>query len=283
MHTPYRYSTLEEVESILDKSAVLGFDVETAIKQGKYSKICLAQFYQTGMQEVLIVKHPDPFQLMLLVMKFHWIAHNAHYEVTTIQRQTSTRWIPPRFDDTFLLARLHYYDKERYTLDQCMSYALGFCPYEKQNLVKSVLQKSNYDVPVLSDEQCRYASCDVYHLVELYDRVKCAEEETSYQLDMSFLRACLDFQNNGMPVQEDKLMLKLESNLEEIATYDLGINVNSYVQVRKKLDTTKSDASALMQMWLEDGNETANQISTVRKLLKQNSFLEKFDSIGGRI
>lgn len=283
MHTPYRYATLTEVETLLNKEEVLGFDVETAIKQGKYSKICLAQFYQTGMDEVLIVKYPDPIQLLLLVDQFKWVAHNAHYEITTMQRQTSTRWIPKTFEDSFLLARLHYYDKERFTLDQCMSYALGFCPYEKQNLDKSVMQKSNYDVPVLSDAQCRYAACDVYHLIELYDKVKASEDETSYQLDMSFLRACLDFQNNGMPVQEDRLMLKLESNLEEIAEYDLGINVNSYIQVRKKLDSTKSDASALMRMWLEDGNEVANQINTVRKLIKQNSFIEKFDSIEGRI
>ncbi len=288
MQTPYRLcKNLAEVKLELDPSLPLGFDVETAIKDGKYSKICLAQFHQKGMDEVLLLQFPDPFELMVYLSQFHILAHNIHYEVTTFQRQTSTRWIPKQMDCTFLLARLFYFKQDKFSLDAVLEYLLGSCPYTDQNLDKKVMQKLNYDVPVLTDAQCRYAACDAYYMTDLYEAVKAVADEPSYVLDMSFLRSCLDFQNNGMPVQEDKLILKYESNLEDLAVKQAkvkGINCNSYVQVRKHLGgITKSAEIDLIKLWLEQGVEDAKTIIDIRKLIKQNTFLSKFESDDGRI
>lgn len=283
-HTPYTIiSSLDEALALLDTSKPLAVDFETAIKAGKYSKICSVQFYQDGLLDALIVRYPDPFTLMVNLNKFHILAHNIHYEVTTLQRQTKTRWVPPSMDCTFLLARLHYFREEKFSLDMTYKYALGHCPYAVQGIDKSILQKSNYDVPILSDVQCRYAACDVYHMIELYEKVKAVKDEMSYVLDMSFLRSCLDFQNNGMPVQEDRLLLTYESNLEELASKDLGINVNSYKQVRELLDCDKSAEIDLLRLGIEKGDTRALDIVDQRKLLKQNSFLTKFESDEGRI
>ncbi len=287
MYTPYLIcDTLDDIRKELSTALPLGFDVETDIREGFYSTICCAQFYQEGMEEVLIIRFPDPFELTAMVAMFHIIAHNVHYEVTTLQRQTGTRWVPNRMDCTFLLARLKYHREDKFSLDAVFSYMLHECPYTAQGLDKKVLQKSLFNKEVLTDEQLRYAACDVYYLPRLYSELEKTKTDMSYELDMSFLRSCLDFQNNGMPVQEDKRILKMEENFEFIAKNTPkvnNINVNSYKQVREYLGVTESDELALIGFWLRDGMEEAKIIVDLRKAIKQNSFLAKFESDEGRI
>ncbi len=284
MQTPYVIMTLEQAESLLDVGEVLAFDVETTIKKGKYSKICSAQFYQSNLDEAIIVRNPDPIALMMLIDKFHWIAHYARYEVTTMQRQTGLKYVPKRWDCTFLMTRLVYYKEESFTLDDMMEKVLGFCPYAAQGIDKSIMQKSDFDVPSYTDEQCRYAACDVYNLIRVYNSALHILSDTSYIVDKSFSESCFKFQTNGMPVSQEKLLLKYEQNLKDIAALKLGtMNPNSYIQVRRYLDSTGSDDEALARMHVIDGNEKAGNVRKARKLLKQNSFLTKFDTTDGRI
>jgi len=271
-YVPYKEVTLEEVN--FDPSKPLAFDTETC---GLYGRIRLAQFYQADWDEVLLVNNPDPYALAARLNEVKSVMHNAHYDITTIQGQTESRYEPKDYEDTFLMSRLHYYNREKFDAASVMLYALGFDPYDEAGLDKKVLQKSEWDVPVLSSTQKVYAAIDVYYLLDVYDVVKEQKDTTSYKLDMHTLHHCLDIQNNGMPILEDEITKQYEANLEAIEGYDLPINVNSWKQVRPYIEYNESDALALATQTLK-GNEKAGQVQTVRKLLKQNSFLTKFSA-----
>lgn len=280
MQVPYQvYPDLQLAFKELDKSAPVFADTETC---GFYQKVRLIQIYQAHLDNVILVEWPNELLLATLLNKFNTIWHNSHYDITTIQQQTDTRWIPKRFNDTFLLSRLHFYAKEKFSLDETFQYVLGYCPYTKQNLDKKVLQKSNWEVMKLSQDQLLYAATDVYFMPALWEAVKGSVDDFSYKLDMLTLRYCLDFQWNGVPVSKDKLYTRYEKNQEELEELNMPINVNSWQQVRKYLNSTESDGLALAKMALAGDDKAAN-VRRARKLIKQNSFLDKFDTIDGRI
>lgn len=283
MQVPYQVlPDLQLAFREFDKEQPLFADTETC---GFYQKVRLVQLYQLGMPNVVMVEWPDELLLATLLGQFNTIWHNSHYDITTIQQQTSTRWIPEKFEDTFLLARLHFFNKEKFSLDETFQYVLGYCPYTKQGLDKKKLQKGNWNVPVLSSDQKVYAATDVYFMPQLWDAVKHCIEDFSYKLDMLTLRYCLDFQWNGMPVNKAALYARYEQNQKEIEEINLPVNANSWKQVRAWLNVDQSDGLFLASMALEGGPDSrkAADIIRTRKLVKQNSFLDKWDTIDGRI
>lgn len=279
MNTPYQlYPTLEDAERVLRKDEPLFTDTET---DGFYGSVKLIQLYQNHLDHVVMVEEPSEFMLSIMLDRFDTKWHNAHYDITTLQQQTSTRWIPKQFDDTFLLGRLAYPHKERFSLDEMFIYVLGYCPYTKQGLDKKVLQKSKWSGK-LTEKQYLYAATDVYYMPAVWDMVKNFVTDISYELDMSTLRSCLDFQWNGMPTSDEAIQAKLLANNAEIAELNVPINVNSYKQVRQYLDSDESDDLALARMSVE-GCEKATAVRKTRKTIKQNSFLAKFEAPEGRI
>lgn len=280
MKTPYRiYPTLVDAVAVLDKAAPLFLDTETC---GFYQKVRLLQMYQPHLDHVVLVEWPNHYETIATLGEFHNAYHNAHYDVTTLQEQTETRWFPDKLDDTFLLARLAFPAKEKFALDDVMGYVLGYDPYDRQNLDKKKLQKSKWDVQVLTEDQLLYAATDVYYMPDIWNVVSQHIEEPSYKLDMLTLRYCLDFQWNGMPVDNERLFKLYEGNLEKIKEYNVPINVNSWQQVRPYIESEESDDLALAKLTLQ-GNKKAEAVRAVRKLRKQNSFLDKFDTMDGRI
>lgn len=266
------YYKLSELETILDPSNPVYFDIET---DGLYGKIVLSQFYQEGMNHVILVKNPDPFLLAIIIDNYKLIMHNASYEISTIQRQSNTTWVPKHFEDTIYLSRLHFYKKSKFSLGYVMSYVLGNDPYAKESLDKSKIQKSDWS-GILSQDQILYASIDVFHLVDVYNIVKVEEITYSYKLDMKTLRHCLSFQNNGMPVLQKNITLKIQKNKSRLGEIALPINSNSYVQVRGYIEEDESDALALTKYALL-GNRRAGRVQETRKLLKNNNYLGKYD------
>lgn len=277
MKIPYYKDDLSNM--ILDPSKEVFFDTETI---GLYGKIRLAQFYQKGNDHVVIVDKPNPFELTKLLDEHHVVMHNGHYDITCIQVNTETRWEPKNWDDTLYLSRLFYYMKEGFSLDEVMDYVLGFDPYLEQLLNKAILQKSDWGALVLSSEQLLYAATDVFYLSDVWDVVKQMKKDTNYLLDKYILSYSLDFQNNGLPVDSDKVHSQYEKNLEEIEKIALPINANSWKQVRPYIGSADSDKLGLTKLALK-GNDKARDVKTTRTLLKQNSFLSKFDTSEGRI
>jgi len=266
----YSKLTLPDVVKLVDHSKPLMFDTETI---GLYGKIRLAQFYQTGWELPILVEYPNPYELVSLLSKQHVIMHNAHYDITTIQENIGGQvWMPEKFDCTFLLSRLHYFLRESFSLDSVVTYTLGFNPYEGTDL-----QKSDWGAIILSEEQLEYAAKDVVYLQAVYDAVKKAEDDNSYKLDMLCLRYCLDFQNNGMPIDTIRLEDRYATNTKRIKEIGLTINVNSYQQVRPYIGSIMSDDLGLARL-AGQGNEKAVNVRETRKLIKNNSFLTKFQN-----
>ncbi len=277
MNVPWRRGQLDNV--VITSGKELYVDTETI---GLYGKIRLVQLYQEGWDEVILVEYPNPYELAAFLDMHHCILHNGHYDISTIQAQTQTRWAPKKWDDTIYLARLYFYTKEKFSLDEVMSYVLSYDPYETQDLDKSKLQKSNWGAPALTQDQLLYAATDVYYLPEVWNVVKKMLGDTNYKLDEFILSYSFDFQNNGFPVENDKLQVEFAANIAKIESYNMPINVNSYKQVRPYIGSEESDALGLAKL-ASQGNEKAKNVNTVRKLIKQNSFIKKFDSPDNRI
>ncbi len=276
----YKQVELDEILPSIKLGQPLAFDTET---QGKYGKICLAQFYQAHWKEVLMVKNPQPIVLMSILAQLTdtpLIMQLASYDISTIQRQTGSRFIPHMFEDTLLLARIAWPQLDSYTLDVLLTKALGHDPYAE--LDKKAMQKANWAVPVIPSKQLEYAAIDVFYLLFLYEQIWTAKKSFSYKLDMVSLREALDWQNNGMVVDKDRLQEMYKSNLQKIKEQNLHINANSYVQVRPYINSNMSDGLGLATLALQ-GNKKADKVRIVRKLLKLNSFLNKFDTLEGKI
>lgn len=266
----HKFASFEELRKLIDSNKPIMFDTETV---GLYGKIRLAQFYQDHWDFAVLVEWPDPMQLVSVLSKLHVVMHNAHYDISTIQENLGNlSWMPEEFECTFLLARLWFYKKESFSLNDVVEYVLGKDVYGE---TKKEMHKENWNVPVLSKDQILYASRDVIHLQAVYDEVKQACDDINYRLDMLMLRYCLDFQNNGMPFDEDKLNDRYASNMKRLEELNLPINVNSYQQVRPYINSNMSDGLGLSTLAIQ-GNEKAKNVQEARKLIKNNSFLTKF-------
>lgn len=288
--TPYKVVLKDLSLPGFDRNKDLFVDTETV---GLYGKIRLVQFYQRGMDEVLIVEWPDPYMLAATMDQFNNVAHNIHYEVTVVQQNSGTRWIPERMVDTFLLARLALPNNEAFTLDDVMLVCLGRDPYRMQGLKKADLQKSDWGAPKLSDDQYVYAATDVYYLPNVLDKVQKAEEEFSYKLDMLTLRYCLDFQWNGMPLSKARLFEQWDKAEKALSEIKIPVNAASPKQVKEWLGIDSSADLELAYIELNESetdlcyygsnsegtpkNIAAGLIRKARKLKKRLSFLAKFE------
>jgi len=275
----YKIVTLSEVS--VDDSKPLFFDTETC---GLYGKVRLAQFYQADDEFVQMVEWPDQFMLMIFLNKYHLVMQNAHYDITVLQQETKTRWIPENFDDTFLLARLALPMQEKFDLESLAKVILGYDPYK--DFDKKKLQKTNWAVANLTPEQLGYAATDVWIMPAIYNAVNKENDTMSYTLDMLTLKYCLDFQWNGVPMDINRMNTRYEANAIAIKKIGLPINSNSYQQVRPYIGSNSSDAITLAQLAMsgtgtkditaEEQRQRATNVREVRRLRKQNSTLTTY-------
>lgn len=271
------FVTLDNVFANIDYTQPLAFDTET---DGLYGTITLCQFYQKHWKQVKLVKEPEPFDLVLGLSgkpELNIVMQNSSYDITVMQRQSRTRFIPDLFNDTLLLARLFYPHLDSYKLDELIKVAKGIDPYAAAKLDKAALQKTNWKADRLTEDQIAYASFDVYYLLDLYEEVKAVDDTLLYKLDILSLRHALDFQNNGVFVDNDKRIAMLEANKAKIKELAVPINVNSFKQVREYIGSEQSDDDGLAKQSLL-GNDKAIKVRQTRKLTKINQFLDKYSS-----
>ena len=274
----YNVVTLEEVITEIDNQELLAYDTET---DGLYGPICLAQFYQENWEKPLLVRKPNPYMLAAMLQDQPLIGHNIHYDISTLQDQLGTYWVPEEFTDTFYAARLQWPRKDAFSLDASLAYALGYDPYKKFSLNKKVLQNSDW-TGLLTDDQLLYASLDVLYMFDLLNECKDAINSFSYKLDILFTKHCLKFQRIGLPVDNTKLQAQFAKNNAILDSMAMPINVNSWQQVRPYIGEEESDGLALARFTIL-GNKRAEAVNKARKLIKENSFLRKFDTLNGRI
>jgi hypothetical protein len=271
-------NTLTEVIEHIDYSQPLAFDVET---DGLYGPIVLAQFYQSHWDQALLVRRPDVLQLSFSLKRAHLVCHNTSYEVSTIQTQIGAvltkpnhKWQPNKWEDTLLLAKVEFFNKDSFALDNCFEYLFGFDIYGSHGLDKKLMHKANWSGN-LSDDQLKYGAIDVFYLLDLYDACADHLSEQYYQLDKLATSYAFEFQCNGLPISVERIQNQIEANLAKIAELDVPINVNSWQQVRPYIGEDESDGLALATFAL-NGNERAGKVQKARKLLKENSFLQKY-------
>lgn len=270
----------EKLLDVIDTEKPIMFDTETI---GLYGRIRLAQFYQEDWEKPILVEYPNLYELVDVLNKSWVVCHMASYDISTVQENIGKiAWQPERLEDTFFLARLFYYTKEKFSLDECISYAIGHNPYSALDSEKKSLQKSDWDTPVLSEEQKRYAAFDVYYMIELWNVVKEMRDHSAYKLDIITLKSNLRFQRNGLPVDINRVNKRFSNNQQQIKEIALPINCNSYVQVRPYIDSNMSNDEGLAELSAQ-GNDRAIAVRKVRKLTKENSFLKKFTTDDGYI
>lgn len=277
-------------ELIIDSNKPLFFDSETI---GLYGEIRLVQFYQEQWECPILIERPDIIQLTALLKKNWIIGHLLNYDLATLQEQLENLSINVNnFDDTYYLSRLYFYNKEKFTLDKCLEYSNERHIVKTEmvkNLLSSVLisdkselQKSDWNAVTLTEEQLMYAANDVYCLLPLWHIVKECADTQSYKLDIKTVKLCLNFQCNGLPVDKDKLCYLHKKNMDEIAKINLPINSNSYTQVRSYIDSQSSDDEGLARLEAQ-GSIKAKEVRRTRKLIKENSFLNKFNTYNDKI
>ena len=249
----------------------LFFDLET---DGLFGEVCLVQFYQANWDCVYLVYDVDLIELIATIDKYTLVGHNLHYDFSTIQLNLGRiAWCPSSFEDTFFLSRLKYYKHNKFSLDKCISYALGKDVYLNS---KNDFQKSSWKNPeTLSKTQLEYAAKDVFYLKPLYDEVSSHLEDISYRLDIKATRCALKFQNNGISFDRDKAIYRQQDLINSIRQENLPINCNSSVQVRGYIDSIFSDDDGLAHLILK-GSEKALKVRKVRKLTKEKSFIQKY-------
>jgi len=282
MNTPYTITNLKVVQKEINLNEELFFDTETDSSLGFYSTIKLAQFYQKSWSEVLIVKEPGPKTLMSILDSVTVVMQNSSYDISTIQQQTGTRYVPKKFHDTLLLGRLQFYTETAFTLDNLMFIALGFDPYLGQDINKKDFQKYNWKKNLYEEQMLIYSATDVYYMPQVFEACKEHLTNQIYEIDILTLRDSLDWQNNGFPVDERKRLVMEMKNEMEIAEINCPVNVNSWKQVRPYIGENESDGLALAR-FEKEGNVRAKEVRRARKLLKQNSFLKKYKTPDNRI
>src|SRR5687768_6182910 len=101
----YTYGTYETILQQLDPSQPIFIDTET-IKL--YGKIRLGQFYQAHWPKVIFINRPKPIEFMVFLANqlkdVEQVYQNSPYDVSVVQSNTGSRFIPNKFEDTFYLA-----------------------------------------------------------------------------------------------------------------------------------------------------------------------------------
>ena len=99
----YEIVQLSDVIDNIVPEEPVAFDTETV---GKYGEIRIAQFFQKGWDKVLIVDRPDPIDLVLMLTQLTncIVMQYSIYDVSIIQEQSVSRYIPNDFDDTFFIS-----------------------------------------------------------------------------------------------------------------------------------------------------------------------------------
>lgn len=278
MTVPYRFTSLEEVSKLAKACGERIFvDLETL---DLYGEIRLLQAYHPSFDAVLLVDRPTAQEVAALLEAIPHAWHNAHYDITTIQKHTCSRWVPNDYDDTFLLARLKYARELVFSLDAVFIYVLGYCPYSKAFIDKKEMQKSDWTANTLTDKQLLYAAIDVYYMPHLWNEVKDYRNELSYTLDKLTLNYCFDFQWNGMPLNNELVVKEKQRINERLLEIDLPVNACSPKQVKEYLQVENSQGLTLATIVAkkEPRAKEVSEVIEVRKLRKLLSFLTKWNN-----
>lgn len=285
-------------------------DIET--HGDDYTKIRLIQIYQASWDKAIIFDTNDYNAASVLydLIYRHVVIHNATFEIYCFMNDCDLDKVPfTKWSDTFLLARRKLFNKiKAFGLDAVAAQVHGHDYYKayaksightdpddikkyKKDMQKSFLDspKSNKMAEPLHYEQLHYAALDVLLMPKIYREVKDIEDEFIIQLDYKVIPSLVQWR--GLPVDHEKadgLIMKYQGEVDE-CTEELpeGLNVNSWVQVRKLFTSEESDDTFLASiedeskrdpdnLEKEDRGRWAHYIRKKRSAIKAVTFAKKY-------
>ena len=134
----YEIVPLAYVKQKIDPTKPVFMDTETV---GLYGAIVLVQFMQEDWEEALLVEYPSMEELKSLIENIHSVWHNASYDLSCLNFASIEHL---KFDDTFMLAKLHFFKEEKFDLASAFRYALRYDPYDEANIDKKVIGFLDY-------------------------------------------------------------------------------------------------------------------------------------------
>ncbi len=184
-----------------------------------------------------------------------------------------------KVDDLWYLSKMQFNLLDSFTLDSVTNYLFPHKNYY-EGLDKSLLQKKGFKPGKLSEDQLLYSATDVYVMAEIWPIVQRTRSLWSYRIDRVNLEYCVRWQQTGLKVHREERTRK-EAEYEELseeleARLPSGLNVNSYIQVRKVIGHDESNEAALLKL-IASGCPYSRDILDQRSVLKSINFLQTYD------
>ena len=254
-------------------------DIET---HGLYINTRLMQVYQPATDDIVYIIDTDKILLddAKAFLKPLWtVWQGASYDFGTLNMTTE------RFDDTLYLSRIAYPQWQDFTLDNIVTKLGHASLYE--GLDKKKLQKQGF-VPgaYLSQQQLRYSATDVVALSLIWKnaQIQKCRESLAYKVDIISMKYAVQYQQNGLVSNQAAVMEELEKTEAEFEANEKildGINSNSYVQVRKALNSEESSKEFLIKVVGEESGShrgiLAKAIYDQRRVIKRRTMLHSYN------
>ena len=265
--------SLDEVRHLVNDKPTFS-DIET---DGLYINTRLVQIYQPDTDPMIYILDTDiiPLHEIKEFIKPLWtVWYNASYDFGTLNMTTD------KFDDLFYLVKTAFPKFQEYSLDKVITrFGYGHL-YEKLN--KKALQKQGFVLGAyLSHSQLLYSATDVYALSKMWDNreIQKGRNILAYKVDIMSMKYAIQYQQNGMPVDQSLVRKELDNIIEDIdKNYEFlnGLNPNSPKQCKEALGTTSTDKNTLIKL-IAQGNKLAEVIFKQRRLLKKKNMLESYN------
>ena len=254
-------------------------DTETI---GYYGEIRLLPLYQAHWPEAVVIDFhkpgaPKPDELIDQLTKAHVVFHNISYDWATMIDNVGYIEFK-EFDDTFILARQAFHTSDKFTYDAICEIVYGEDIYAQIG-DKKALQKSNWAGP-LTDQQYKYAAADVYTMPAVYEAVKGERDKFAVQLDYAVIPYIMRWQQNGMPVLQDRLeeQIKFATRQVEFSKSILPPNFNprSYIQVRRLFNSEESNGKFLQSVASGDYDDELKDYA--KAIINYRSYAKQLDT-----
>ncbi len=271
-----------------DKELPILADIETG---GLYTNLRMCQFLQPQTSETIYIVdiaptgyNEDDYQHELQLLKdyivdHHTVWYNSSYDLGTMDIS------PDRVDDLFYAMKSAYPAFQEFGLKKVVKklrYTQGLYDSTEEDHGSKGYPKGSY----ISKSGYRYAAIDVLALSLIWQDVKIQhiiKSNVAYQVDMLSQKYALIYQQNGLLLNKGSWKKELARAKIDYEKWSLelpaDLNPNSYIQVRKYLDTDKSDAEALVAYSLS-GKPLASKaaaIIKVKKYRKEVSYLQSIN------
>ena len=304
----FSYNLVELEDIPFDDDLPVMLDIETHKKN--FSDIRTVQLFQEHWEKPIILD-TNKYSVSDIYDKIkhrHLVIHNASFELSCFQTDLHMdKCVFDNFSDTFLLARkalalkidsfgfdavaAHIHGVDYYTAYAVeLGWKEGDVPHFKKSLQKSFLDspKSYKRGEDLYYEQLRYGALDVMLMSKMYRELKYVEDEFIIQLDYKFIKWAQRYQRYGLPVDRSKLEEEERKDIQAIEeTKELlpeGLNVGSWVQVRKLFDSDASDDTFLASVENDyarhpDSTELEQRATWAKAIRKQRRSLKRLTYI----